>query len=49
MASRKAHVTGKNAKTFTKYFPAKGGYQYMDFDTKCGYEYKGIVDLVGVK
>jgi hypothetical protein len=48
-ASRKAHRTGKNAKTFTKYFLAKGGYRYMDLDSKKGYEYKGIVDLVAVK
>ena len=48
-AARKAHRTGKNAKTFTKYFLAKGGYRYMDLDSKKGYEYKGIVDLVAVK
>jgi deoxyxylulose-5-phosphate synthase len=48
-ASRKAHRTGKNAKTFTKYFLAKGGYRYMDLDSKKGYEYKGVVDLIAVK
>ena len=48
-ASRKAHRTGRNAKTFTKYFLSKGGYRHMDLDSKKGYEYKGIVDLVAVK
>ena len=49
LASKKAHITGKNAKTFTKYFLAKGGYKCMDLDSKKGYEYKGIVDLIAVK
>jgi len=49
LASTKAHVTCKNAKTFTKYFLAKGGYKYMDLDSKKGYEYKGVVDLIAVK
>jgi len=48
-ASRKAHGTGKNAKTFTKYFLAKDGYRCMDLDSKTSYEYKGIVDLIAVR
>lgn len=48
-ASKKAHQTSKSAKTFTKYFLSKGGYKSMDLDTKKGYEYKGIVDLIAVK
>jgi hypothetical protein len=48
-AARKAHHTGKNAKTFTKYFLGKGGYKYMSLDSKKGYEYIGVVDLIAVK
>jgi hypothetical protein len=48
-ASRRAHATGRNAKTFTQYFLTKGGYRSMSLDTKKGYEYKGIVDLIAVK
>ena len=48
-ASRRAHATERNAKTFTKYFLAKGGYKYMSLDSKSGNEYKGVVDLIAVK
>jgi len=48
-AAKLAHATGKNAKTFTKYFLGKRGYRSMSLDSRKGYEYKGIVDLVAVK
>lgn len=48
-AQIKAHKTSKNAKTFTKVKLNKKGYRYIDFDTRKGYEYKGIVDLIAVK
>jgi hypothetical protein len=40
---------GLPCKDITKYFLAKGGYRYMDLDSKAGHEYKGIVDLIAVK
>lgn len=48
-AQEKAHKTSKGAKTFTKVKLNKKGYRYIDFDSKKGYEYKGIVDLVAIK
>jgi hypothetical protein len=48
-AQRLAHATGKSAKTFTKYFLRKHGYRATSFDSRRGYEGKGIVDLVAVK
>ena len=48
-ASQLAHATGKNAKTFTKYFLGQGGYRSMSLDSRKGYEYKGVVDLIAVK
>ena len=49
MAQKQAQKTGRNAKKFTKYRLLKAGYKCIDFDTKKGYEYIGIVDLVAVK
>lgn len=48
-AQRAARKTALNAKQFTKYCLAKAGYRWVDLDTKLGYEFKGIVDLVAVK
>ena len=48
-AQRVAQKTSLNAKQFTKYCLAKAGYRCLDLDTKRGYEYKGIVDLVAIK
>jgi hypothetical protein len=48
-AQRAALKTSLNAKQFTKYCLAKAGYRWIDLDTKLGYEYKGIVDLVAIK
>ncbi|MFI5398651.1 MAG: hypothetical protein ACHQ9S_24245 [Candidatus Binatia bacterium] len=48
-AADKAHATGRNAKTFAKYALGKAGWRVVSFDTRSGYEYKGIVDLVAIK
>ena len=48
-ASKLAHRSGQNAKTFTKYFLAKKGYKVISLDSRKGFEYKGIVDLIAVK
>ena len=48
-AAERAHYTGKNAKTFTRYLLGKHGYHSMSLDSKTGYEYKGVVDLIAVK
>ena len=48
-AQRKAHEAGRKAKRVTMRFLTKAGYKCMDLDTKRGYEYKGIVDLIAVK
>ena len=48
-AAQKAHQSGQHAKTFTKYFLAKKGYRCLDLDSRKGYEYKGVVDLLAVK
>ncbi len=48
-AQRKALAMAKNAKTFAKYKLSQKGYRCLSFDTRSGYEYKGVVDLVAVK
>jgi hypothetical protein len=48
-AQRKAHEAGRKAKMATRRFLTAAGYKCMDLDTKLGYEYKGIVDLIAVK
>lgn len=48
-AAERAHQSGQHAKTFTKYFLARKGYKCLDLDSRRGYEYKGIVDLLAVK
>ena len=48
-AQRKSLATAKNAKTFAKYKLSQKGYKCISFDTKKGYEYKGVIDLVAVK
>ncbi len=48
-AAELAHQSGQNAKTFTKYFLAKNGYKCLSLDSRKGYEYKGVVDLIAVK
>jgi hypothetical protein len=48
-AAQRAHRSGQNAKTFTKYFLAKKGYKSLSLDSRKGYEYKGVVDLIAVK
>ena len=48
-ASELAHQSGQNAKTFTKYSLAKKGYKVLSLDSRKGFEYKGIVDLIAVK
>jgi len=48
-AQEKSHATGKNAKTFARYLLGQRGYHTMLLDSRSGYEYKGIVDLIAVK
>ena len=48
-AQKKAHKTYVNSRTFTKWNLSKKGYKCITFESKNGYEYKGIVDLVAVK
>jgi hypothetical protein len=48
-AAIKAHRVAQNAKTFTKYELGKRGYRCISLDSRRGYEYKGVVDLVAVK
>jgi hypothetical protein len=48
-ASAKAHVTARNAKLFAKYALGKTGWKVASLDTRKGFEYKGVVDLVAVK
>jgi hypothetical protein len=45
----KAHATARNAKLFTKYALGKRGWKVASLDTRHGFEYKGVVDLVAVK
>ena len=49
IAAARAHNSGQNAKTFTKYMLSKLGYKHLSLDSKKGYEYKGVVDLLAVK
>ena len=49
LASQLAHKKAKNAKTFTKYILFQKGYKCISLDSKKGYEYKGIVDLIAVR
>lgn len=49
LAAERAHASGKNAKAFTRYLLGKRGYHSMSLDSRKGYEYKGVVDLVAVK
>ena len=48
-ASQLAHRSGQNAKTFTKYWLSKKGYKVLSLDSRKGFEYKGVVDLIAVK
>ncbi|MGB9774574.1 MAG: restriction endonuclease [Bacteroidota bacterium] len=48
-ASQLAHQRAKNAKTFAKYVLAQKGYRVLSFDSRKGYEYVGVVDLLAVK
>lgn len=48
-ASQLAHEHARNAKTFTKYILSKKGYKCLSLDSRSGYEYKGVVDLVAIK
>jgi hypothetical protein len=44
-----AFSRGRNAKTFAKYELTKRGYRHVSFESRRGYEYKGIVDLLAVR
>jgi hypothetical protein len=48
-ASAKAHATARNAKLFAKYAFGKAGWKVVSLDSRKGFEYKGVVDLVAVK
>jgi hypothetical protein len=48
-AAAKAHATARNAKTFARYALTKAGWKVVTLDTRKGYEYKGVVDLVAVR
>ena len=48
-ASAKAQVTARNAKLFAKYALGKKGWKVASLDSRHGFEYKGVVDLVAVK
>ncbi|MGQ9691761.1 MAG: hypothetical protein ACUVQY_11025 [Thermoproteota archaeon] len=48
-AQKKAHATYVNTKTFTKWNLSKKGFKSITFESKKGFEYKGIVDLVAVR
>jgi hypothetical protein len=48
-ASTQAHATARNAKLFTKYALGKAGWKVASLDSRNGFEYKGVVDLVAVK
>ena len=48
-ASTNAHATARNAKLFTKYAVGKAGWKFDSLDSRHGFEYKGVVDLVAVK
>jgi hypothetical protein len=48
-ASARAHATARNAKLFAKYALGKSGWKVASFDSRSGFEYKGVVDLVAVK
>jgi len=48
-AAAKAHSTARNAKTFARYALSQAGWRVLSLDTRKGYEYKGVVDLVAVR
>ncbi|MFN8628002.1 MAG: hypothetical protein U0587_18775 [Candidatus Binatia bacterium] len=48
-AAAKAHARARNAKTFARYALSKTGWKVLTLDTRRGYEYKGVVDLVAVR
>jgi hypothetical protein len=48
-ASAKAQVTARNVKLFTKYALGKKGWKVASLDSRHGFEYKGVVDLVAVR
>jgi hypothetical protein len=48
-ANVKAQATAQNAKLFAKYALGKKGWKVASLDTRNGFEYKGVVDLVAIK
>jgi hypothetical protein len=48
-AAQRAYQSGRRAKTFTKYALAKRGYKVLSLDSRSGYEYKGVVDLIAIR
>ena len=48
-AAAAAHARARNAKTFARYDLTKQGWRVINLDSRRGYEYKGVVDLIAVK
>lgn len=48
-ASMLAHQRCRNAKTFTKYALVRKGFKVLSLDSRKGYEYTGVVDLIAVR
>jgi hypothetical protein len=44
-----AHARARNAKTFARKALTEKSWRCIDLDSRRGYEYKGVVDLVAVK
>lgn len=49
LAQKKAHQTYRNSKLFTKWNLSRKGFKSVTFESKKGFEYKGVVDLVAVR
>lgn len=48
-AQQQSLKTARNAKTFARYALTQAGWRVISFDTRAGYEYKGVADLVAVR
>jgi hypothetical protein len=48
-AQVKAQRKARNAKTFTKLALTKMGWKCLSPDSRSGYEYKGVVDMIAVR
>lgn len=48
-AQQQSLKTARNAKTFARYALTQAGWRVVSFDTRQGYEYKGVADLVAIR